>query len=86
MIGPRLSQLEREISRMTERIRGLEELSVLDVAKLLKKSPKWVRENLPLIVHGPRSQHVRVVDIEAYQARRTLKVMPKANSLTASAA
>lgn len=72
MIGPKLSQLEREVTRITERIRALEELSVPDVAELLKKSPKFVRSNFPLIYHGPRSHHVRVVDIEAYQARRTV--------------
>ena len=70
-----LSQLEREATRILERIRRLEEIPVPSAAKLLKKSPKWVRENLPLIVHGPKSHHVRAVDIEAYQARRTLRPM-----------
>jgi hypothetical protein len=26
-----------------------------------------------MIVHGPRSHHVRLSDIEAYQARRTIR-------------
>jgi hypothetical protein len=68
-----LSQLEREANRILERLRRLEEIPVPSAAKLLKKSPKWVRENLPLIVHGPKSHHVRAVDIEAYQARRMLR-------------
>jgi hypothetical protein len=67
-----LSQLEREAARILERLRRLEEIPVPSAAKLLRKSPKWVRENLPLIIHGPKSHHVRAVDIEAYQLRRTL--------------
>jgi hypothetical protein len=70
-----LSQLEREVARILERLRRLEEIPVPSVAKLLKKSPLWVRENLPVIIHGPKSHHVRAIDVEAYQTRRTL--MPK---------
>jgi hypothetical protein len=73
MISSQLSQLEREAARICERIRRLEEIPVLSAAKLLKKSPRWVRANLPIIVHGPRSRHVRAIDIEAYQARRTVR-------------
>jgi hypothetical protein len=68
-----LSQLERDVTRILERIRQLEEIDVPSAAKLIKKPQKWVRANLPLIIHGPRSSHVRLVDIEAYQARRTLR-------------
>jgi hypothetical protein len=67
-----LTQLEREAARILERLLRLEEIPVPSAAKLLRKSPKWVRENLPLIIHGPKSHHVRAVDIEAYQLRRTL--------------
>jgi hypothetical protein len=70
-----LSQLEREAAQILARLRRLEEIPVQSAAKLLRKSPKWVRENLPLIIHGPKSQHVRAADIEAYQERRT--VWPK---------
>jgi hypothetical protein len=73
MISSQLSQLEREAARICERLRRLEEIPVLSAAKLLKKTPRWVRANLPVIVHGPRSRHVRAVDIEAYQARRTVQ-------------
>jgi hypothetical protein len=72
LISSQLSQLEREATRICERIRRLEEIPVLSAAKLLKKSPKWVRANLPIIVHGPKSHHVRAVDVEAYQQRRTV--------------
>jgi len=44
-----------------------------DVAKLLKKSPRWVRGNLPIILHGPRSRHVRVVDIQQYQEEHRIE-------------
>ena len=67
-----LSQLEREAARILERIRRLEEIPVPSAAKLLRKSPEWVRANLPVIIHGPKSHHVRAVDIESYQARRTV--------------
>jgi hypothetical protein len=73
MIGPQLTRLERETARILERLRRLEELSVIDAARLLKKSPRWVRHNLPIVIHGPRSRHIRVVDVEEYQARRTLR-------------
>ena len=68
-----LSQLENEAARILGRLRRLEEIPVPSAAKLLKKSPKWVRENFPLIIHGPKSHHVRAADIEAYQARRTIR-------------
>ncbi len=67
------TQLERDATRVCELIRRLEEIPVPSAAKLLKKSPKWVRENLPVIHHGPKSHHVRAVDIEAYQVRRTVR-------------
>ena len=73
MIGPHLSHLEREANRILERLRGLEEISVQDVSKLLKKSPRWVKANFPVIVHVPRSRHIRLIDIETYQQRRTLQ-------------
>jgi hypothetical protein len=68
-----LSELEREASRILERLRRLEQIPVHSAAKLLHKSPEWIRSNLPIVIHGPRSSHVRVVDIEAYQARRTVR-------------
>ena len=71
-MNSQLSQLEREVARILGQLRRLEEISVPSVAKLLKKQPKWVRRNFPVIYHGPRSHHVRVADIEAYQARRTI--------------
>jgi hypothetical protein len=67
-----LSQFERKIARILELVEGLEEISVPDVAKKLKKSPTWVRKNLPVIYHGPKSHHVRLVDIETYRSRRTV--------------
>ena len=67
-----LSQLEREAVVILARIRRLEEIPVLSAARLLHKSPKWVRNNLPLIIHGPKSHHVRACDVEAYQLKRTL--------------
>jgi hypothetical protein len=68
-----LSQLEREAARILARLRRLEEIPVVSAAKLIKKTPEFVRANLPIIVHGPRSYHVRAVDIEEYQARRMLR-------------
>jgi hypothetical protein len=70
-----LSQLERDIARISKLVRGLEEISVPDAAKKLKKTPEWVRATFPIIHHGPRSQRVRLVDIEEYRSRRT--VFPK---------
>jgi hypothetical protein len=75
-----LSQLERDIARISKLVRGLEEISVPSAAKLLKKPAEWVRINLPVIVHGPKSYHVRLVEIEAYQQRRTL--LPPATTPT----
>lgn len=75
MIGPHLSQLQREFGDMVQRIRRMEEISVPDAAKLLKKTPQWVRDNLPVIIHSRKSHSVRLVDIEAFQLRRT--VWPK---------
>jgi hypothetical protein len=64
--------LEREAVRILERLRRLEEIPVPSVAKMLKKPPRWVRANFPVIVHGPKSHHVRAMDIEAYQLQRTI--------------
>ena len=68
-----ISELDREVTRILGRLRRLEEISVPSAAKLLKKSPEWVRANLPVIIHSTRSHHVRAVDIESYQGRRTIK-------------
>ena len=70
-----LSQLEREVTQMVARIRRLEVIPVPSAAKMLKKTPQWVRDNLPVIIESRKSHSVRLVDIEAYQARRT--VWPK---------
>ena len=67
-----LSQLEREAGEILGRLRRLEEVSVPSAAKMLRKSKKWVRANLPVIVHGAKSHHVRAQDIEAYQLKRTI--------------
>ena len=67
-----ISQLEAEAARILERLRRLEEISVPSAAKLLKKSPEFIRANLPVIIHSTRSHHVRAVDIEAYQDKRTI--------------
>lgn len=72
MNGSQLTQLP-EVIRILQLAKRLEEISVPSAAKLLKKSPKFIRANLPLIVHGPRSHHVRLSDIEAYQLRRTIR-------------
>jgi hypothetical protein len=70
--NPQLDQLEREFVRIVGRLRRLEELSVPTAARLLKKTPKWVRGNFPVIIHGPKSHHVRLYDIEKYRRRRTV--------------
>jgi hypothetical protein len=75
-----LTQFEREITQFLARVRSLEEISVSDAAKLLKTSRKWVRDNLPVIVHSQRSRHVRIVDIEEFQKRLTL--LPPATTPT----
>jgi hypothetical protein len=67
-----LTQLEREFTEMVKRIRCLEEIPVPSAAKLLKKTPQWVRENFPVIYHNRKSHSVRLVDIEAYQLKRTV--------------
>ena len=72
-----LTQLEREVARILPQIRRLELISVDSAAKLLHKPPKWVRANLPLVAMGPRSQRVRLADVEAFLERRT--VWPKFN-------
>jgi hypothetical protein len=70
-----LTQFEREIARFLQRVRSLEEISVPDAAKKLKKSPSWVRANFPVIYYGPKSHRIRLVDIEEYRSQRT--VWPK---------
>jgi hypothetical protein len=68
-----LSQLEREASQILERLRKLETIPVPSAAKLLHKSPEWVRTNLPIIVLSPKTHTVRATDIEAFLERRTIK-------------
>ena len=68
-----LSQQAREAIRVLERVIRTEEISVPLAARHLKKTPQWVRDNLPVIIHSRKSHSVRLVDIEAYQARRTLR-------------
>src|SRR4029077_10932086 len=67
-----LSQLEREFTDMVARIRKLEVIPVPSAAKLLKKTPYWVTQNLPVIIESRKSHSVRLVDIEEFQARRTV--------------
>jgi hypothetical protein len=68
-----LSHLEREFTNMVQRIRKLEVIPVPSAAKMLRKTPQWVRENLPVIIESRKSHSVRLVDIEEFQKRRTLR-------------
>ena len=54
------------------RLSIVEEISVPQAARLLKKTSRWVHENFPVIIHSPKSHHVRLRDIEDYQRKRTL--------------
>jgi hypothetical protein len=77
-----LTQLEREAARILERLRRLEEIPVPSAAKMLRKTPQWVRDNLPVIVHSRKSHSVRAIDVEEYQLRRT--VWPSLNGKKAA--
>ena len=75
MAASHLSQLEpeaRKAIQVLERVLAIQEIPVPSAAKLLKKTPQWIRENLPVIYHSRKSHSVRLEDIEAYQARRTV--------------
>jgi hypothetical protein len=67
-----LSQQARKAVGILERLIQTEEISVPLAARHLKKTPQWVRENLPVIYHSRKSHSVRLSDVEAYQARRTV--------------
>jgi hypothetical protein len=67
-----VAALERECQRVIAQLKRLEELSVPSAARLLKKTPEFIRRTFPVIVHGTRSHHVRVCDIEAYRQKRTV--------------
>jgi hypothetical protein len=67
-----LNQYERKIARILKLVESLEEIPVPDLAKKLGKTPEWVRATFPIIHHGPRSQRVRLVDVEEYRSRRTV--------------
>jgi len=67
-----LSHEARKAIAALELIIRTEEISVPDAARHLKKSPEWVRQHLPIIVHSRKSHSVRTMDIEAYQLRRTV--------------
>jgi hypothetical protein len=71
-----LSQLEREASQILERLRKLETIPVPSAAKLLHKSPEWVRTNLPIVILSPKTHTVRATDIEAFLQRRTVRPQP----------
>jgi hypothetical protein len=70
-----LSQLEREASQILERLRKLETIPVPSAAKLLHKSPEWIRSNLPIIILSAKTHTVRACDIESFLAKRTIKPM-----------
>jgi hypothetical protein len=70
-----LTQLERTATKILADLRKLELIDVASAARLLKTSPKFVRAHLPIVLVSERGQRVRVSDIEAFQARRT--VWPK---------
>ena len=67
-----LAELARQAIPRLERLIRTDEISVPDAARLLRKKPEWVRQNFPVIYHSPKSHYVRVADIDAYQARRTI--------------
>jgi hypothetical protein len=75
MIGSPLTEVARQLIPKLERLIRIDEISVPDAARLLRKKPEWIRQNFPVIYHSPKSHYVRLADIEAYQARRT--VWPK---------
>jgi hypothetical protein len=67
-----LDQLEREVVRILGDIRGLEQVSVPSAARMLGTSKKFVRKNLPVVILGPKSHRIRVLDIQAFLLRRTI--------------
>ena len=75
-----LSHEARKAVGILERLIQTEEISVPLAARHLDKTPQWVRDNLPVIIHSRKSHSVRLVDIEAYQIRRTLR--PKGSTMS----
>jgi hypothetical protein len=67
-----LTQESRKAIAALERLIRLEEISVADAARHLKKTPAWIKENFPVIYHSRKSQSVRLADIEAHQTKRTV--------------
>jgi hypothetical protein len=67
-----LDQLEREVLRIVGAIRALETISVPSASRLLGKPKKWLRSHLPIVIYGAKSHHIRVADIAAWQAKRTV--------------
>jgi hypothetical protein len=68
-----LSELERESGRILAQLRRLETLPVPSVAKMLGKNPEWVKSNLPVVILSAKSHRVRVSEVEAFLAKRTIK-------------
>jgi hypothetical protein len=67
-----LSQEARKAIIALERLIRLEEISVPDAARHLKKTPEWIKQHFPVIYHSQKSQSVRMADIEAHQLKRTV--------------
>lgn len=76
-----ISQEVRKAIAALQLVIQAEEITIPTAARLLKKPQRWVRENLPVIIHSHKSHHVRLSDVEAYQERRT--VWPKFERRTA---
>jgi hypothetical protein len=71
-MNAQLTQLERDLARISQELRNLEEISVPSAARLLRKSPEWIRQHLPTVIHSRKSHNVRLVDLTAYQKKRIL--------------
>ena len=68
-----VKHLRRECEKVLEQLNRIREMPVPAAAEILHKPKDWVRANFPIIKHGPKSHAVRLCDIEAYQARRTVR-------------
>jgi hypothetical protein len=67
-----LTRQARKAIQVLQLILQTEEIPVSEVARLLKKKPAWVHENLPVIFHSRKSHSVRLKDLEEYQSKRTV--------------
>ena len=65
--------IKRECQSIFDKLTRIHLVRVNDAAKLLRKTPAYIFDNFKIVKLGPKSNRVRLADLEAHVNARTIQ-------------